>query len=417
MGKDSPAARNRYLFADGEFNLLPRSLSKMILNPPKILKGVARELIREPFQAKSTLADESVEQFLTRRLGPIVGSTLGSAMVRGIYSGDSRTLSMRAAFGSIWQMEQNFGSITGGIVNSIVSPSKVDADYEIIKTMKKEILESDPRTDSILNSSMIGFDGGIETISKAITDKLSENPNVEFVLNSDCQSIHKSQVDLKNIRVKYSCATEPLPKFKDFDHVFVAAPSNQASKIIDPRLVTLPDIPWSDVAVVNVSYKHRQDLKRVIPFEGFGYLVPRSQPSLAIGVVFDSCSFPSLHPHYETLTLMIGKDQMTNKTKDELINLSLQCLKEQMNIDREPDLVDANLNHSCIPLYPVGHVESMKQVKEQLIQSKHITLLGNSYTGVSVNDCISNAEQLATNYFEGSVLNNQSQTYTGLEKF
>lgn len=37
----------------------------------------------------------------------------------GVYAGDPSKLSMKAAFGKVWQLEQNGGSIIGGTIKAI----------------------------------------------------------------------------------------------------------------------------------------------------------------------------------------------------------------------------------------------------------------------------------------------------------
>ena len=52
--------------------------------------------------------------------------------------------------------------------------------------------------------------------------------------------------------------------------------------------------------VVNVIYDGH-----VLPANGFGYLVPAQEPSDILGVVFDSCVFPTEVPTTR-LTVMLG---------------------------------------------------------------------------------------------------------------
>jgi len=43
----------------------------------------------------------------------------------GVYAGDPAKLSMKAAFGRVWKLEQNGGSIIGGTFKAIQEKSKV----------------------------------------------------------------------------------------------------------------------------------------------------------------------------------------------------------------------------------------------------------------------------------------------------
>lgn len=43
----------------------------------------------------------------------------------GVYAGDPSKLSMKAAFGKVWKLEQNGGSIIGGTFKTIQERNKV----------------------------------------------------------------------------------------------------------------------------------------------------------------------------------------------------------------------------------------------------------------------------------------------------
>lgn len=44
--------------------------------------------------------------------------------VSGVYAGDPSKLSMKAAFGKVWKLEQNGGSIVGGALKAIQQKNK-----------------------------------------------------------------------------------------------------------------------------------------------------------------------------------------------------------------------------------------------------------------------------------------------------
>jgi len=93
------------------------------------------------------------------------------------------------------------------------------------------------------------------------------------------------------------------------DHIMFALPSYALSKILrrsqssdetqEQRLgelaTTLNHIRWVDVAVANVEFG--MSPTALLPKFGFGHLVPASEPSKVLGVVYDSCSFPQ-HDRY-----------------------------------------------------------------------------------------------------------------------
>ena len=73
-----------------------------------------REKLRvfaEPFAARGTDPDESVYAFGARRLGEKFSRLFLDPMVSGIYGGDARATVLKAAFGRIYELEQQYGSL------------------------------------------------------------------------------------------------------------------------------------------------------------------------------------------------------------------------------------------------------------------------------------------------------------------
>jgi len=198
------------------------------------------------------------------------------------------------------------------------------------------------------------------------------------------------------------------------DHVIAALPPRNLHDLLakdHPELVYNPSVT---VAVVNLVYSS-ENAKLASP--GFGYLIPRSENSAIehnglLGVVYDSCSIPSQDQgpskdHTLKLTAMIGGhmfDQVTSGhagTNEELeaffIETAKEAVRKHLQIETAPELVKAHIHRECIPQYMVGHLERM-QTLDQRLRSDYDGLLavtGAGYLGVSVNDCIKNAREVA----------------------
>lgn len=178
--------------------------------------------------------------------------------------------------------------------------------------------------------------------------------------------------------------------FYTADHVIAAIPSSVLSHLIKHHI---PDIDAVSVVVVNVAF---QDAKLLDHIPGFGFLNPRRDSPL-LGVVFDSWAISGQDdiPHTK-VTVMLAASRMRSKDKDYCLGLALSAISKYLGIKDEPISYRVTINDSCIPQYEVGHSDKLRAVHQSLVEMQRISVLGSSWLGVSVNDCIMHAEKLAT---------------------
>jgi oxygen-dependent protoporphyrinogen oxidase len=172
--------------------------------------------------------------------------------------------------------------------------------------------------------------------------------------------------------------------------------------------------------VVNLFYRDPNLLRE----RGFGYLIPRSvpasqNPECGLGVIFDTfCgTVPDSIPGTK-LTVMLGGhywDAFSQYPSDEEGHrMAASLLKRHLGIDVEPEVVKVTLNKNAIPQYHVGHYQRMATTHSDLLSkfNGRLSVVGSSYTGVGVNDCITAALGLSKDFSASS-----DERVTGLESF
>ena len=194
----------------------------------------------------------------------------------------------------------------------------------------------------------------------------------------------------------------------------------------------------ANVGVVNVaipSWLYRRDAAvRLLKVEGFGFLIPRSvedNKAGILGIVFDSDSLPtqdlqgvavegSATAPTKLTVMMGGAHWQDRKAPDELPSIAemeenaKQAITRMLEVpreylDAEETVVEATLQKDCIPWYTVGHPVRMARLHQAIVGTLpgaaqggirdaaavqwkgKLTLVGASYTGVSVNDCVTRA--------------------------
>ena len=111
-----PVARHRFIVRAGRLCRVPDSPPALVSSPALSPLGKLR-LLFEPFAAGPPRdVEETVFEFARRRIGSEASEYLVDAAVSGISAGDSRRLSVRAAFPLMVEMEREHGSLIRAMI-------------------------------------------------------------------------------------------------------------------------------------------------------------------------------------------------------------------------------------------------------------------------------------------------------------
>ncbi|XP_063213248.1 protoporphyrinogen oxidase isoform X2 [Chroicocephalus ridibundus] len=166
----------------------------------------------------------------------------------------------------------------------------------------------------------------------------------------------------------------------------------------EPLARELRRIPAVSVAVVNLQYQGV-----TLPVTGFGHLVPSSEDASLLGIVYDSVAFPE---HDGTgagsvrLTVMLGGAWFGQSFGDPasaspslLLQRAQAAARDQLGLEPPPTRSILRVHQACIPQYTLGHWQRTERIGRFLAERRlPLSLIGASYAGVSVNDCIASAK-------------------------
>ncbi|XP_033927110.1 protoporphyrinogen oxidase isoform X4 [Melopsittacus undulatus] len=260
--------------------------------------------------------------------------------------------------------------------------------------------------------------GGMETLPQALAEFLRER-GVELRCHQRLQSLRRCHHGGWELTLTDGTVTA--------DHVVSALPAAALAEVLPAEAAALAQelrhIPAVSVAVVNLQYK---DV--TLPVTGFGHLVPSSEDGSLLGIVYDSVAFPE---HNGTgaaslrLTVMLGGAWFEQSFGDPatvapelLLHRAQAAVREQLGLEPAPTHSIVRVHQACIPQYTLGHwqrtgkwvlrsggapdapspVPSTHPGPTERISrflAEHhlpLSLIGASYSGVSVNDCIASAK-------------------------
>jgi oxygen-dependent protoporphyrinogen oxidase len=423
--KNAPSATNRYIYYPDHLVRLPHPLVDSVVGivtsllTEPIFKGFLPGLLGEAFreQRPDDLEDESVASFFSRRLHPAVAQNIVSAVLHGIYAGDVNQLSIRAIFPLLWHLEKEGGSVIGGLASR--SPNKMlpvsRRDMDLVVELGSKL---DPGLKAALaKASIFSFRNGIQQLADTLAESIQNNKRITMSLSTAVSHVALEDGS-KQIKV---CFNSSLLSFdtnhpaqvssesesKSYDLVVSSLFSKKLSELCTSNSKTLlPDLAKTQavtVMVVNLFYTN----PKLLPVEGFGYLIPQSipfqqNPERALGVIFDSDSIQGQDMATGTkLTVMLGGhwwDGWSNyPSEEEGIAAAKSILARHLNIKDEPVATHAKLQKDCIPQYKVGHNARLSASHKQILSEfkGRMRVVGNSYGGVGVNDCIRAAYDVA----------------------
>jgi oxygen-dependent protoporphyrinogen oxidase len=109
-----PDASKKYIIRNGRPVEVPSS-PLQFLTTELFSTSAKLRLLREPFIPRSAPEkEESLAQFVVRRLGREFLDYAINPFVAGVYAGDPWKLSVREAFGKVYALEQKYGSLIRG---------------------------------------------------------------------------------------------------------------------------------------------------------------------------------------------------------------------------------------------------------------------------------------------------------------
>ncbi|KAG9313472.1 hypothetical protein JVU11DRAFT_5797 [Chiua virens] len=390
------AARDRFLHVPGE-----RGIHRIPSSPLEVFHSLRASnshlgrillssVLREPLKRRnrpSGIEDESVDDFLSRRFGPEFARVFGSALVHGIYAADTRKLSLRSTFPSLWEAEERGrGSVLlGSLRGSSHSQLNEDASYDLGDLQAK-----------MRDISVFTFKTGISSLVNALVGYLRKQPNVRMYSGVQIMGL---RINSRNNRFEVTTSSQEtlFPT-----HVVSTLPLPELRGVLSPAtpLPYLTTNSYSSVTVVNLVFGLSPSSPPLHP-DGFGYLITRpadgyaaSKGSGILGCVFDSASTAAQDtPGIVKMTVMLGGPYISSVSTSRLdVPTLLSELSDQLGHTLPPPLfVKAHTNARCIPLYTVGHLQRMEELKNVLLSEPwngRLEVVGAGVGGVSVGDCV-----------------------------
>lgn len=367
----SPEAKKRYLWMGERLVALPSGPLSFLTTPLFPLSAKLR-LLREPWIGRAPEGtEESIAEFVRRRLGRAFLDYAVGPFVSGVYAGDPERLSVRWALARIHALERDHGSLIRGALAK----------------------RKGARSGFGPGGGMISMADGLEALPRRLARAVEE-----VRTGVPCRSLRPAGGAFE---VETGAGTLRARE------VVLAVPADALARILDEatggRSRAFAEIPYAPVAVACYGFR-REDVGH--PLDGFGFLAPREESLRVLGCLFPSSLFPGRAPegHAALAAFAGGRTDpgVLDLDDDGLHRAVLADLDRSLGLAGEPVVRHLARWPRAIPQYEVGHGRFVELARALERELPGLHLAGNFRGGVSVPDCIQNATDLAERIVPGA---------------
>jgi protoporphyrinogen/coproporphyrinogen III oxidase len=366
-----PSSERRYIVRNGTLHALPMSPGAFFGTRLWTIGGKFR-LIAEPFIGRAE-REESIAEFVARRLGREFLDYAINPFVAGVYAGNPENLSVRAAFPKLYALEEKYGGLVRGMVLGA-------------RERKKRAEKAKDR------AKMFAFAGGMQTFPLALARDLGR----AVTLGAAVTEVRTARARGYTVRFRHRGRTSSI----NADAVVISAPAHASAEIVAPIAPglgpLLRSIDYPPVAEVFLGFR-KQQVSR--PLDGFGFLVPAVERRRILGTIWSSALFPGRAPEGNVaLTTFVGGSRQPEILRNDdrgLVEIVRQELDSLMGVSGPPLYAKVVRWAKAIPQYTLGYGKVIAALEETERQHPGLYFCSNFRGGIAVGDCLMNARKTA----------------------
>jgi oxygen-dependent protoporphyrinogen oxidase len=368
-----PDASARYLVRYRRPITMPASPFGFFATPLFSL-GAKLAIVREPFVARRTDGkEESVGEFVRRRLNQEFLDHAIDPLVAGVYAGDPNKLSVPHAFPKLAQIEARYGSLIKGQI------------FGARERKKRAEVAKD-------RAPKFSFDEGLQVLPDALRQALGADLRLRCEVLRVIQEGGEWVVDAREggqeFRAAHSCVIYAGTAYR------LAELRTVTAKPLDLRVFS--EVRHPPVASVVLGFR-REDVAHSA--RGFGMLIPRVEGFNILGTIFSSSLFPNRAPAgHVTLTSYIGGErqpELASLPAERLTALALADLQVLLGVRGKPTYVHTAFYPRAIPQYNVGYGRYRDQMASIEKDTPGFFLVGHYRDGVSLSDSLTSGMNAA----------------------
>jgi oxygen-dependent protoporphyrinogen oxidase len=372
--------RRVFILSEGKLHELPEGF--MLMVPTSFTPFIKSSLISWPGKIRMAMdlfipkkesdEEESLADFVRRRLGEEALEKIAEPLVAGIHAGTPETMGLKSTFPRFLQIEEEYGSLIRGML-----------------ARRKMALQWQKKGGS-KRTMFLTLKGGLGEWIDCLREKIGEE-----VINLKRKVVEVKRIEKGDYQIQLSDGA-----FLEADSIILATPSFITAKIVeemDPEMSEiLLTIPYVSSATVSLAY-HRSQIHH--PLDAFGFIIPRSEKRKIMASTWTSVKFDYRAPEdHVLLRVFVGganQEQLVSLDDDEMLRMIQEELKEIMDVEGDPILTKIYRWEKSMPQYLVGHLEKVARMEERTNLQPGLFLTGCAYKGIGISDSVHDAEIVA----------------------
>jgi oxygen-dependent protoporphyrinogen oxidase len=364
------SAEKRYVVRGKKPVAMPGSPLGFLRTPLFSFPAKLRVLV-EPFIPSAPAdTEESIAEFVLRRLGHEFLDYAIDPLVAGIYAGDPHQLSVTQAFPKLHALEQRYHSL---FLGAALGARERKRSGEVSKQ----------------NAKKLSFDDGLQVLIDALQSRLGGALNTLAPIHGLQRTENGWLIELED--------SAPV----EGSAVLLALPSHNIASLdirTSPRLEvgSLAEIHYTPVASVVLGFRRAEVTH---PLDGFGMLIPEKEGLNILGAIFSSSLFPYRAPEGEVaITCYIGgarSPALPLKTTEELAQIAVADLGTILGVRGEPTFQQVTVFKKAIPQYNLGFGKFRALMNDMELKAPGLFVAGHARDGISLADSIVSGHKVA----------------------
>lgn len=367
---------------EGMMLIVPTKMLPFALSPVISPLGKLRMALDLVLPARRDGVDETLADFIRRRLGAEALDRLAEPLLAGIHNSEAERQSLLATFPRLREVEAKHGSLIRGMVAQRAAAMAH-------RPAAPANGEAAGRQPSVRSSMFVTPRGGLSTLVAALVGALDGR----LISGQGVAALDRDPTAAQPYRVRLE-GGEAL----DAEAVIMAAPSFVAAGLLDrtsPALAEgLRQIRYVTTGTVTLAYR-KSDIGD--PLDGYGLVIPRTERRKINAVTVSSTKFAHRAPD-DAMLLRVFVGGSRNPGVVELDDVALERLVRAelgdiLGVKAAPLWSRIYRWPQANPQYDVGHLERMDALEALCPDGLYLT--GSAYRGVGIPDCVRQGKEAA----------------------